>query len=338
MDLTIVVPVYNAEVYLAACVDSILCQTLPDFELILVDDGSTDSSPVLCDCFAAADSRVRVIHQENGGLVCARKTGVRAAAGQYIGFVDSDDYIKGDMYEKMLRVALESDADIVHCALIFVYADGREKPQQSLIKSGVFRGDALAKFKKCMIFNGYNADTAIAPSLCTKLVKKSLLEKSQAGIPNNISMGEDAACTYPCLFSAEAVAVLEDSLYYYRQHNTSMIYRYKKNYMEQTLLLAAVLFSANDASGAGLAPQISQLLRFFIINCIRNELRRENPADMGEKIDTVRAWTKNPVIVELMACPDDKRMRKSDRLIWLLFRKKAVPVLCGLLYIKEQIK
>ena len=109
--VSIIVPVYNAEKYLQECVESVLCQTLSDIELILVDDGSTDSSPTLCDQYAAQDRRVKVIHKPNGRAASARNAGLRAASGEYVAFVDADDWISPDMYEKMLQ----TNADVTLC-------------------------------------------------------------------------------------------------------------------------------------------------------------------------------------------------------------------------------
>ena len=113
--LSIIVPVYKVESYLARCVDSILAQTVSDFELILVDDGSPDRCGAICDEYAARDPRVRVIHKENGGLSSARNAGIDIARGQWLGFVDSDDWITPDCYEKLLACAQRQNVKLV-CA------------------------------------------------------------------------------------------------------------------------------------------------------------------------------------------------------------------------------
>lgn len=113
--ISVIVPVYNAEQYLAACVDSLLAQTYADFEVLLVDDGSADSSPAICDRYAAADDRVRVIHQKNAGVGAARNAGLDVARGAYLAFVDADDTVLPDYLETLYRDITEQDVDIVYC-------------------------------------------------------------------------------------------------------------------------------------------------------------------------------------------------------------------------------
>lgn len=113
--ISVIVPIYNQELLLKRCVDSIINQTYRNLEIILVDDGSTDASPQICDSYAAVDERIKVIHQENGGLSAARNAGLDIAKGDYVAFVDSDDFIDAKMYETLLTKSLAYDADIVVC-------------------------------------------------------------------------------------------------------------------------------------------------------------------------------------------------------------------------------
>lgn len=117
MKLSIIVPIYKVEPYIRRCVDSILSQTFTDFELILVDDGSPDSCPAICDEYARKDNRIRVIHKPNGGLSDARNAGIDIAQGDYFGFVDSDDWIEPDMYQTMIAALEQHDADMVACGI-----------------------------------------------------------------------------------------------------------------------------------------------------------------------------------------------------------------------------
>jgi glycosyltransferase involved in cell wall biosynthesis len=120
-EISIIVPVYDVEKYLKKCVDSILNQTFKDFELILVDDGSPDNSGAICDQYAEKDSRVRVIHKENGGLSDARNAGIEVARGKYLGFVDSDDFVNEDMYKQLYTSIIENNADLSICGIFDLY-------------------------------------------------------------------------------------------------------------------------------------------------------------------------------------------------------------------------
>ena len=127
--LSIVVPVYDVEQYLPRCIDSILKQSFTDFELILVNDGSTDNCPIICDEYADKDDRIKVIHKENGGLSDARNTGINKARGKYISFIDSDDFIVENAYEVLISQAEKKSLDIVTGAAIEYYAENNQKPK-----------------------------------------------------------------------------------------------------------------------------------------------------------------------------------------------------------------
>ena len=119
-EVSIIVPVYKVEKYLDRCIESLIAQTLSDIEIILVDDGSPDNCPSLCDRWAKKDSRIKVIHKENGGLGFARNSGLDIACGEYVGFVDSDDFVKHDMYEALYSAAKNEDADIAMCGFLCI--------------------------------------------------------------------------------------------------------------------------------------------------------------------------------------------------------------------------
>lgn len=128
--ISVIVPVYKSENYIRQCLDSILCQTYSQLEIIVVDDGTPDNSGVICDEYAEKDARVRVIHQENHGVAAARNVGIAAATGEYIAFVDSDDYIAENMYESLLEKAQEHQAEVIYCEAKLVFPDGTLQPDE----------------------------------------------------------------------------------------------------------------------------------------------------------------------------------------------------------------
>lgn len=123
--ISVIVPIYNVEKYLEKCVESLLNQTYSNLEIVLVDDGAKDSSPAMCDSFAEKDSRIKVVHKKNGGLSDARNAGLEVATGEYISFIDSDDYVALDMYKTMITEALNNDAQVVECNSYVAYEDGK---------------------------------------------------------------------------------------------------------------------------------------------------------------------------------------------------------------------
>lgn len=165
--ISVIIPIYNAELYLNRCIESVLHQTYSNLEVILVDDGSTDHSGEICDSYRETDKRVKVIHQENGGPSLARNRGLRLAKGEYIGFIDSDDYMAGDMYETLLAY-MQDDVDITCCGRICVFSKGRSKLQYLSKTKKYTREEALVEV--LLIRN-------ISSSVCTKLFRRALFEK-----------------------------------------------------------------------------------------------------------------------------------------------------------------
>ena len=125
--ISVIVPVYNVEQYIHQCVDSILSQTYKNLEIILVDDGSPDNCPAICDEYARNDDRVKIIHQENGGISAARNSALDLCTGEYIAFVDSDDWIESNAYEEMMSEMQKKDLDVVFCGVNVITADGAIK-------------------------------------------------------------------------------------------------------------------------------------------------------------------------------------------------------------------
>lgn len=219
--ISIIVPVYNTESYLSKCLDSIINQTYKNIEVILIDDGSTDSSGKICDHYAEVDTRFQVLHTENKGLVSARKTGLACATGDYIGFVDSDDWIKKTMYEELLRLLQDSQADIVCCGAIIVSLS-KQKKFYNRMKEGLYNLESLPKLYETMMFDETENAPGILQSIWSKLFKKALLESCLIPVVNEITYGEDAAIVYPYCLKAKRIVVTNETYYYYRENPSSM--------------------------------------------------------------------------------------------------------------------
>lgn len=258
--LSVIVPIYKVEKYLDKCIQSILGQTFKNFELILVDDGSPDSCPLICDAYAKQDDRIRVIHKPNGGLVSARKSGVSEACGLYISYVDGDDWISPEMYEVMLNAAIINDADIVITGLCKEY-EKRSVMCPHNVPAGVYKDTALTKLMEKMLYTGTFYEQGIIPSLCNKIFKRDILLKNYHKVNDDIRMGEDAVCTYPCLLDAKCVVIDKDFYpYHYRINESSMSHTFDTLYFERLKSLFAVL---EEKLRTVAVPMIGEQLNYY---------------------------------------------------------------------------
>lgn len=211
MLISVIVPVYNAEKYLARCIDSVLGQTHAELELILVDDGSTDGSGGICDAYAARDPRVRVIHKANGGVSAARNDGIEAALGEYIAFCDNDDFYAPGMLARLLEICLEGDCDIAQCLPVKGDAENLVTPQPGLVR--VLTG-------REMLENFY---TAASIYIWDKLYRREVW--NDVRFPVGSYTDEDQWVVHRLLGAARCVATSREALYYHYIHPASVMNR-----------------------------------------------------------------------------------------------------------------
>lgn len=246
--ISIVVPVYNVEKYLDKCVSSIVNQTLKDLEIILVDDGSTDSCGMLCDAWAEKDSRIAVYHKPNGGLMSAWKYGVRKASGDLVGFVDSDDWVDSDMYEKMLAAANETGADMVCAAFVREFEDGRQSFETNYLEPGFYsREQILTEISPYLFISQKHHDRILYPSRWSKVFKRELLLSVLADCDESVTIGEDLLVFFSCLQLAGGIFVMDGFCpYHYRIISTSMIQAFSSTKYEKIDILRQTLLRLND--------------------------------------------------------------------------------------------
>lgn len=229
--LSIIVPIYRVELYLPQCIESVLSQNYQDFELILVDDGSPDNCADICDEYARKDNRIKVIHKTNGGLVSARKAGLQLAKGKYIGYVDGDDWVDPEFYENMMKVACQSDTDIVAAGFIKDIGDNCSI-KTNVLPCGLYTKERVAaEVIPSMMFDTDYAEPGLFTYVWNKVFKRSVLYQIQMDVPDGISLGEDAACVYPAVLKANTICITDDCYYHYRQRADSML-KISDNYRE----------------------------------------------------------------------------------------------------------
>ena len=222
--ISVIIPIYNVEKYLGKCLDSIIKQTYTNLEILLINDGSTDSSGTICDEYAKKDSRIRVIHQTNKGLSGARNKGLDEAKGDYIGFIDSDDIISPEFYKILHKNLVETDSDISLCNF-HSFTDIKEinvNVNKNYFKSITYNGaDFIESFR-------YKNDTVRYVIVCNKLYKKKIWNNLR--FPVDVRISEDEYVWYKCFYKSNRIIEIDLMLYYYFKRDDSITNRVYQEY------------------------------------------------------------------------------------------------------------
>lgn len=229
MKVSVIIPIYNTEKQLAKCLESVMAQTLRDIEIICVNDGSTDDSLNIVKKYAKTDSRIKIIDKENGGLVSARKAGIEAACGKYVGYVDSDDWIEPKMYETLYEYAERYKADMVSSGYVFEgdyvseHFDG--------IEEGLYSEEKIRHLRDNAIYNLETKEVGLRGSLCCKLFLRDKFTEVQLDIPNDVTASEDKLCVVAYVLKCERIYILRKAFYHYIKYESSMAHAPKYDYL-----------------------------------------------------------------------------------------------------------
>ena len=296
-EISVIVPVYKVEAYLPRCVESLLSQTYKDFEIILVDDGSPDTCPAMCDAYAKKYSNIHVLHKENGGLSDARNAGMTAAKGEYVTFVDSDDYVH-PAYLEMLMQGIRQGADFSVCGFIEVYdGNGIEDLDTSSISTACVNAkEGLAE----ILYQGFHDVSAWGILLPASLARKYPFPKGK--------LFEDLYTTYKFYLAAETVAFIRVPLYYYFQRKGSIMGRRNEAFIHDLIESSDQLVEACRGKGALIeqAAMNKQFSNYCRLILQASDLKKKYPNQYRRIVTTLKE--------ERMAVLMDKRARMKNRL------------------------
>ena len=232
--LSVIVLIYNMEELLPRCLASLADQAMHDIQFVLVDDGSEDASGKICDEWAPKNQQVKVIHKRNEGVTAGWMDGVNAADGEYVGFVDSDDYIDAEMYEKLWSCVEQHHVDVAMCS--HLYEQGEEKtPCRSMLREGIYRDREMNEVRHLVMPK--LAEPYLSPSLCNKIFRRELFISNFRFCDKDVTIADDVSIVLPCLFSAKSFAYLDRPYYHYVVRGNSVTHTYKANMYEQHRLL-----------------------------------------------------------------------------------------------------
>lgn len=208
--ISIIVPIYKVEKYINQCIESIINQTYKNIEIILVDDGSPDKCPIMCDNYKKKDKRIKVIHKKNGGLSDARNAGIEIATGNYICFVDSDDFIKPNYIELLYKAIIKNNTKISQCG--FIYYDGSEKERINYKENKVL-------CKRDYFYDNYTSHKTDNTVVWNKMYSRDIFRNLKF---NKGKIHEDEFFTYKAIEKAEKISIIKECLYSYRMNEDSI--------------------------------------------------------------------------------------------------------------------
>ena len=333
MLFSVIVPIYNIEKYLNRCIDSVLAQTCGDFELILVDDGSPDGCPAICDAYAKQDARIKVIHKKNGGLVSARQAGIRIASGAYIFNLDGDDAICPDALESAQKIISETDADMVS----FSYRhsiDGQI-------------GDAIQDLVEEGLYNREQIRTHIFPRLLSdgnmqhmfyfswgRAIKRDLAIKHQMNVNTAISLGEDLSCIVPCYLEAQSVYVSKKAVYLYTIRNDSISTDFKTGQVRQIEDVIRGLEKIKENRPADFDAQIS---RYSCFMCFAI-LAAAAEGNHFKSAKTLKSLILNSIHKEHISKARFQRITVKSRIAIFLMKRQWIILAFYFLYVCKEIR
>lgn len=330
--LSVIVPVFNTRQYLDECISSILGQSFGDFELILVDDGSSDDSLSICRSYESRDDRVKVIHQENQGQMVATRNGVDAASGDYLSFIDSDDYIRQGMYETMMEEVGRNHPDIVTIAGCS-FGTRRMKSYADKLEPGFYDRKAIESYIIPNMFSNHSlyGQRGIHSSKALKLFRRQLFSEVIHGVPSDVQMGEDLLCTYTCVVKASSISILpRDKVgYMYRLNQSSVSWVYKKDLFARSMKLCNSLRSIPEVRHDDrFQREMDYEVCFFTINAYYNEYLMKNDRTRAQRRETVSRMLSSPEFTDAVSRICMKEVRNPNRMLLGLMRRPSPRLVC----------
>ncbi|MBQ9590353.1 MAG: glycosyltransferase family 2 protein [Butyrivibrio sp.] len=273
--LSIVVPCFNCEKTINRCVNSLKEQSYKNIEIVLVDDGSTDDTSRLCDENKKSDSRIKVLHKDNGGLVSAWKAGVKYSTGNYIAFCDSDDYIDNDFACSVTDVIAKYQVDVVTFGMQVEYSEGKVVRASNLISPGYYDRKKMETNLSKLLFSSKMQSELFINSRWSKVYKKELLVQIFEKISDELTFGEDAVTTYAVMLNVSKLYCMDNYFpYHYVRNATSMIGGYDKKWYEKLCVLRKSLNSIANEYGFNHQYQIDNFFFSYVLVFLKKEICR----------------------------------------------------------------
>lgn len=316
--VSVIIPVYNASKYLRKCLDSVINGRLKDIEVIAVDDGSADDSLKILEAYHTRYG-IMVISQENGGAAAARNRGLDVARGEYVGFVDSDDWVEADMFQTMYDAAVKDDADIVFCNIY--------RNENLELKKYIDAGSYTCEDVKNSIFpllisnqDENNGKSTLRGSTWSKIFRRSLIEDSHIRYDEGLVYNEDGLFCIAATLKASKYVYLGDSyLYHNRYVPGSLTKRFVPNLWTQQKSMGAKLKELVAEVDYNFSGQIDKKMMEIAIYCIENICKDDNPDNHAQRLEEIRKIITSTDITEAIKNVSFAKLKNINKLYWLSF-------------------
>ncbi len=332
-EISVIVPVYRARDFLQKCTDSILAQTFSDLELLLIDDGSPDDSGALCDRIAQTDPRVRVFHQENGGVSAARNLGLAQAAGTWLAFADADDWLPPDALQRMHEALTQAGADAAGGAHWRVEPDGRQEQEPGALPPGVY---GPAEIRRGIVDRLLGERLGKPGEVLNGFIWRFLFSRQivqEKGMTFQGAYLEDELFLLEYFCYAQKLAMVGEPVYYYLQNPQSVTRRYLPDYMQtfQSFLRAKEALAQRMALGEGVPLWRENSCWAGLLIAIGNEFAASNAASLAEKRRRVRGLCQLPAMARAIQAIQPQGLGRNKQLVADLVRRRQF-FLLSLLY------
>ncbi|WP_248405999.1 glycosyltransferase [Butyrivibrio fibrisolvens] len=317
--VSIVVPIYKVpEKYLRKCIESIQSQTLKDIQILLVDDGSPDNCGDICEEYASNDSRIILIHKDNGGLSSARNAGQRAATGEYLMFVDGDDWIEPDMCEKLYSIAQNTNVELVMCGMYRDYASSSDIYKIGLEDKKIYLGDECKKLQEKLF--EYNCNIAVVYS---KLIKKSLLDDNNIYHDEKLKQGAEGLEFNLRLFDKLNCATFTKESYYHYIYNENSISSTSTDLNNELVVRCyskiLELINSSDNSKNLIPKFYNRFIYVIVTTAISGYFNPNNTDNHKERVRKFTNYLRKPLVERTINSADLSNVNKQRKLIlWLI--------------------
>ena len=322
--VSVIIPVYNVEKYLKECLDSICNQTMPlsDYEVIIIDDGSTDNSAEIASDMANQYDNIILIKQKNSGASAARNAGLNKASGEYIGFIDSDDWVESTMLQTLYSTAKKNNADVIFFNL---YRNNDEK-MKPYLKSGVYNKEQIKKDIYPRLISSVDEKLygkTLRGAICCKFFRRSLIDENNIRYDEKLIYNEDALFSISATLLSNVYVYLGDSyLYHNRVNSESITKRYIDNLWVRQKQMIPQLLKICKSSDYDFGNQINKKLFDIAVYSVENEVKRKNRNNIKSRISNIRSITGDKDLRSAINKISSEKLKKIDKAYLFCFKHK----------------